>query len=159
MRTIYLTGFMGVGKTAVGEELAKLLACPFIDTDFEIERKEKRSIPEIFAKEGEKKFRALEASLISDITKKEGVVVALGGGALMDPKTRELLLSTGTVIYLKAPLDRLLDRIRGTDRPLAKEAISLFADRESVYEQAHLTIEADKEHPKQIAEVIVERLK
>lgn len=159
MRNIYLTGFMGAGKTSVGEELAKLLSLPFVDTDLEIERKESRSIPEIFAKEGEAKFRALEAAMIKEMAARKGLVVALGGGALMNPATRELLLSTGTVVYLKLPLDNLLDRIRGTDRPLAKEAVSLFAERESVYEQAHLTIQADQDHPKQIAEAIAKGLK
>jgi shikimate kinase len=120
---------MGVGKSTIGEKLARRLGRRFLDTDREIERSEGRSIPEIFAIDGEARFRALEAALIERLARGEAgeadenggraFVVALGGGAIAQPGAADRLLASGEVVFLAAEPELLLDRIaRGSDRPL-----------------------------------------
>ena len=118
-RNIYLIGPMGSGKTAVGRELAKDLGFTFLDSDLEIEKRTGVDIPYIFEKEGEAGFRAREAAVIADLCKLEGVVVATGGGAIMNDHSREQLAATGLVIYLRTEVEEQLKRTRRTlNRPL-----------------------------------------
>jgi shikimate kinase len=115
----YLIGPMGSGKSAVGRRLATLLGLPFFDSDAEIEKRTGVDIRFIFEKEGEARFRARERDVIADLTALQDVVVATGGGAVLDPANRERLKSTGTVIYLRASVDAQLARTQPTrNRPL-----------------------------------------
>jgi shikimate kinase len=116
---LYLIGPMGSGKTAVGRRLAILLSKQFFDSDAEIERRTGVDIRYIFEKEGEARFREREREVIADLTKLTGVIVSTGGGAVLDPKNRERLASTGTVVYLHANVDTQLMRTKpGRTRPL-----------------------------------------
>ena len=116
---LYLIGPMGSGKTAVGKRLATLLGKEFFDSDAEIERRTGVDIRYIFEKEGEARFREREREVIADLTALDGVIVATGGGAVLDPANRERLASTGTVVYLRATVDAQLERTRPSrTRPL-----------------------------------------
>jgi shikimate kinase len=116
---LYLIGPMGSGKTAVGKKLAALLGKQFFDSDAEIEQRTGVDIRYIFEKEGEARFREREREVIADLTSLDGVIVATGGGAVLDPANRERLASTGTVVYLRATVDAQLERTRPSrNRPL-----------------------------------------
>jgi len=120
-RTVYLAGMMGVGKSAVGRLLAARLRCPFLDLDEEIERRAGRRIPAIFATGGEAEFRRLEAATLRSVAPAAGVI-ALGGGALEDPASRELVTRAGTVCWLWAAPSTCAARASGDDRPLLAAA-------------------------------------
>jgi shikimate kinase len=110
---------MGSGKTAVGKRLAALLGKQFFDSDAEVERRTGVDIRYIFEKEGEAGFRTREREVIAALTALEDVVVATGGGAVLDARNREHLAGTGTVVYLKATVDIQLMRTKpGRNRPL-----------------------------------------
>jgi shikimate kinase len=118
-RNVYLIGPMGSGKTAVGRRLATLLNKQFFDSDAEIERRTGVDIRYIFEKEGEKRFREREREVIADLTALDGVVVATGGGVILDPTNRERLTSTGTVVYLETNVETLVRRTKASKtRPL-----------------------------------------
>jgi shikimate kinase len=116
---VYLIGPMGSGKTAVGRRLAAMLGKEFFDSDAEIEKRTGVDVRFIFEKEGEARFRERERDVIAALTALDGVVVATGGGAVLDPANRERLASTGTVVYLEASVDTQLQRTRPSrNRPL-----------------------------------------
>lgn len=140
---------MGSGKTAVGRRLAALLDLKFIDSDAEIERRTGVDVRYIFEKEGETRFREREREVIAELTALENVVLATGGGAVLDARNRERLASTGTVVYLQASVDTQLERThRGRNRPLLlagdpRETLErLIAIRQPLYEEiADITID------------------
>lgn len=110
---------MGSGKTAVGRSLAKKLGLRFFDSDTEIEQRTGVDIPYIFEKEGEGGFRQRERDMIAELVLHDGIVLATGGGAVMDPENRENLAEHGLVVYLKASVEQQLERTRHTKtRPL-----------------------------------------
>lgn len=137
MRNIYLCGFMGCGKSYIGKRLAKELDCTLVDLDSYIEEKEGRTIPEIFAQDGEPHFRDLEAKYIREMP--ENCVVATGGGAVTNPVTAETARNAGTVIFLDADFERCYNRIKGdTHRPLVmkntkEQLLELFDTRRKIY--------------------------
>lgn len=149
---IILIGAMGVGKSSVGRKLARKLNRPFYDSDQVIEEKTGVDIPTIFEYEGESGFRMREEKVIDELCRREVMVLATGGGAVLVPATRDLLMSRGTVIYLKASVDMLLKRTRHSDhRPLLnvpdkhQVITELLQQREPLYLQtaAH-TIDTDR---------------
>ena len=116
---VYLIGPMGAGKTAVGRRLAAALHKDFHDSDAEIEKRTGVDIRFIFEKEGETRFRERERDVIADLTALDNVVVATGGGAVLDPSSRARLAATGTVVFLEASVDAQLKRTQTTrNRPL-----------------------------------------
>ncbi len=116
---IFLIGPMGAGKTTIGRQIAKNLGVDFVDSDHEIEQRTGASIPLIFEIEGEEGFRKREREVIDDLTRRKGIVLATGGGAVLDSINRNHLAGRGTVIYLRASLDHLLKRTaRDRNRPL-----------------------------------------
>lgn len=120
---VYLVGLMGAGKTTIGRTLAKRLALAFIDSDREIEERTGVSIPTIFEIEGEDGFRRREASVIGDLARLSGQVVATGGGAVLRPENRANLRASGFVVYLNVPPQILWERTRhDRNRPLLRVA-------------------------------------
>jgi shikimate kinase len=165
-QNLFLVGPMGAGKSAVGRQLARLLHLEFLDSDEEIESRTGVDIPFIFEKEGEAGFRKREARVIDDLSRKDGVVLATGGGAVMDPQNRNHLGARGFVIYLHTSVDQQLSRTRkGRDRPLLDSddprvvLESLMAIREPLYrEVADLTVETDGRKVRAVANEILDRL-
>lgn len=147
---ITIIGMSGVGKTAVGNELANTLTgYDFIDTDKEIEIYAGQNIPKIFEEFGEQFFRRLEKDIIKRVLK-SGMkqVISLGGGAFEDEITQKILLDNTTVIYLKATAEDIIKRLNnnGTGRPLlnnisVEKINSIMQKRISNYEKAHITID------------------
>ena len=121
MKNIILIGFMGSGKSAIGEKLASKLRMGFIDTDLLIESSARMKIKDIFRKYGESYFRKMEKALLSDISRLSNVVVSTGGGIVKDAGNRRLLKKMGTVIYLEASPEAIVKRMKkagAAKRPL-----------------------------------------
>jgi len=159
---ITLTGFMGSGKTTVGRILADALGCPFLDLDDLIVKKAGKSIPDIFAQDGEPAFRQLEARLLRQTVEKYGestAVLSLGGGAILAPASATLLHEKTVCIYLRATLDTLLSRLAGESagRPLADASLAeRLAAREPLYEKtAHVVIDTDGLTPEEVSDEII----
>jgi shikimate kinase len=146
---IYLVGLMGAGKTSVGRVLAKRFSKAFLDSDHEVERRTGVRIPVIFEIEGEAGFRRREAAVLSELTSESNIVLATGGGAVLNQGTRALLRSTGTVIYLRAePNDLWLRTRHDRNRPLLqandplRRLMELREVRDPLYrETAHLIVD------------------
>ena len=157
---VYLTGFMASGKSTVGPRAAARLGRPFLDLDRLIAAHAGRSIPTIFAEEGEEQFRALETKMLHRTTETEDLVVALGGGALVDDDNRAFAEEHGRVLYLEVPVDTILERVANDDarRPLLEDEAGnrlsreqqrsrieeMLNERRSSYEAAHHTLDADR---------------
>jgi shikimate kinase len=163
---IYLVGPMGSGKTAVGRRLATLLDKQFLDSDTEIEKRTGVDVRYIFEKEGEARFREREREVIAEITGLDGVVVATGGGAVLDARNRERLATTGTVVYLETSVDALVQRTRSNKtRPLLLNGDprtvleNLMTTRQPLYEEvADLKVETTGRTVRAVAADIRERL-
>ena len=163
---IYLVGPMGSGKTAVGRRLAALLDKQFLDSDTEIEKRTGVDVRYIFEKEGEARFRDREREIITELTGLDGVVVATGGGAVLDAKNRERLATTGTVVYLETSVDALVQRTRSNKtRPLLMNADPravlerLMTARQPLYEEiADLKVETTGRTVRAVAADIRDRL-
>jgi shikimate kinase len=146
---IFLVGMMGAGKTSVGKNLARRMGKHFYDSDHVIEARTGVRIPVIFEIEGEAGFRARESAVIDELTALPEIVLATGGGAVLDPRNRELLRSRGTVVYLRAAVRDLLNRTRhDKNRPLLQTAdpkarlTELFETRDPLYrEVAHVVMD------------------
>ncbi|MGA3308181.1 MAG: shikimate kinase [Xanthobacteraceae bacterium] len=149
-RSIVLIGMMGVGKSAVGRRLAARLNIPFVDADTEIEKAAGMSIADIFARHGEADFRGGEARVIARLLEGGPQVLATGGGAFINPDTRNAIRAKGISIWLSAEIDVLMRRIskRRNERPLLQTADPaetlrrLLAEREPIYAQADLTVQS-----------------
>jgi shikimate kinase len=150
---------MGAGKSTIGRRLAKKLGWKFIDLDEEIERREKRPIAEIFRQDGEPHFRNLERLCLLDLSTSQKAVIALGGGAFINPENREVAEKTGLTVWLKVSFNNLVARVKmdGTrpkfvDRTQAEE---LFRAREPSYALARVQISTDDVTPDAAAEEII----
>ena len=147
---LYLVGFMGTGKTTVGRAVAQKLGFAVLDSDHEIERQQGKSIPDIFAQDGEPAFRAMEKAFISQGHPTERTVVACGGGLVVQPGMLELLKSKGVVLCLHASIESILARTaRHRNRPLLNvedpelRVRTLYAQREPIYKQSGTVILTD----------------
>lgn len=163
---VFLVGLMGAGKTTVGRALAKKLDKQFIDSDHEIEARSGVSIPVIFEIEGEAGFRQREADVIRNLTAREDIVLATGGGAILRPENRELLKSRGTVVYLRADINQILQRTaKDKNRPLLQSGDprqkleQLSSEREPLYrEVAHIVIDTGRPNISSLVQVILTQL-
>jgi shikimate kinase len=162
---VFLAGFMGAGKSTVGPCLARLLGWAFVDSDDEIVKRLGRPIAEVFRDQDEAFFRAEEAKVIADLAARRGQVVALGGGALLAEKNRDVITRSGALVYLKASIETLAGRLVGSDRPLlqgetplAEKIASLLEARAHLYESASCIETVDEGAPEVIAQRIATRL-
>lgn len=166
MKNIFLVGLMGSGKTTVGRALAKKLNKRFIDTDHEIEARTGVSIPVIFEIEGEASFRQREADVIRDLTEQENIVLATGGGAVLNADSRKYLHERGIVIYLRAGINSILQRTRhDKNRPLLRTADprkkleELESQRAPLYQEvAHVSIETGRPNVQFLVQSVLEKL-
>ena len=162
---LFLIGPMGSGKTAVGKQVARILKLPFIDSDHEIELRTGADIPLIFEREGEAGFRKREHETIADLTMRVGVVLATGGGAVVDPDNRRALAERGWVVYLETSVTQQAERagrtrhrplLNGTDNPY-RRLEELMAIREPLYREiANFTASTTRKRVGQVAERIVQ---
>jgi len=151
MPNLFLIGPMGAGKTTIGRQLARQLGRKFYDSDKVIEDRTGATIPLIFELEQEQGFRKREKAIIDELTQYDNIVLATGGGAVLDPENRQHLASRGHVIYLHAPIDFLLQRTsRDSNRPLLqtgnprRKLEELMEVRDPLYREiAHTIIETD----------------
>jgi len=159
---IYLIGFMGAGKSSVGRELAARLGYAFADLDTEIEHSHHISVQEIFSRFGESHFRKLEREFLKQLSKRPRVVIALGGGATLDPENQQVVDTTGVTVWLRVAFETVTSRVAvdGT-RPLFKDpahARKLYESRLPIYELAMVHVVADNGTPAEIAAEISKRL-
>jgi len=160
---IYLTGFMGSGKSEVGRLLAHELGWSFVDLDAEIEASEGVSIAEIFDTRGEEEFRKIERETLQrhvrEIERGKPVVIAMGGGAYVPEATRHMLHDRGVAIWLDCPFERVCARLKGSNhRPLARDPErfrQLYHDRREAYGHADYRIEADTDDPGSLVAAIL----
>ena len=159
---------MGCGKSSVGRRLSQLLCCPFMDLDQVIEERAGRSIPEIFASEGEEAFRAMELETLKEIVGlpmySRGYILALGGGAVMTTECAEIVHSDTLCIYLKASVETLMEHLSGQtdgrpmlgDSDLRTRIEELMALRSDTYEKtAHIVIDTDGKSIEAVASEII----
>ncbi len=170
---VYLTGFMGSGKSTSGPLVAERLGYRFLDLDDEVERAAGVSVSDLFARRGEPTFRALETAVLCEAAEQEHVVVATGGGALATEGNLLTAEASGVIVYLKLAPETLAQRLRdGEGRPLLRDEegrpftedvlLAYIADvlrkRERFYSHADVTIEAETMSPEEVADAIVQAL-
>lgn len=168
MRKIYLVGFMGCGKSAIGRRLSYFLKMPYYDMDSEIVRQQGMTIPEIFEKFGEQHFRQLETEFLRNF-RNEACIIATGGGVAMNEENRKIMRRTGLVFFLDATFEDIYKRIKNDlNRPIVQrssksELEQLFHTRRKFYRQAgHIRVLTEDRTIRQIVEYIgfqVNRLK
>lgn len=167
MKNIILIGFMGTGKTVTGKRLAERLNWDFVDTDSEVERVTGKTIPQIFKQFGEARFRSEEKLVVKKLSKKKHLVVATGGGAVLDRENVSRLKENGIIICLTADPETILKRIKAAqNRPLLsdkedlKQKIGeLLSARSQAYSVADFNIDTSLDQPDQVAEKIIQNLK
>ena len=163
---IVVYGFMGVGKTTIGELLAERLGYDFIDMDTEIEKREQKSISEIFRVYGEPRFRLLESKLINELSHMDKLVIAGGGGAIADTANANILCKSSRMVYLTATIEEIIERTSHDDkRPLLNKqnpfdiASDLFEKRKPVYQKyAEIIVDTTNKTPDEVVEVLLEEL-
>jgi len=162
---IFLVGLMGAGKSTVGRLLARQFGLPFVDSDHEIEARNGVPIATIFELEGEAGFRARERRVIDELSRRERIVLATGGGAVVDADNRRDLASRGFVVYLHARPENLFARLRNDrSRPLLQTAdprgrlVQLYRERDPWYrEVADLVVETGRQGAGKLTRQIAER--
>jgi shikimate kinase len=164
-RPVVLVGLMGVGKSTVGRRLAKRLGLPFVDSDSAIEDAAGYSAAEIFERYGEQDFRDGERRLVARLVEGDVRVIATGGGAYVDPRTRQLLNERAITVWLDAPVDILAERtgrrdtrplLRGGDRKDKLQRLS--EERRPSYEEAHIHVKSGDGAHKEVVDAILEAL-
>jgi shikimate kinase len=159
---IYLVGFMAAGKTTVARAMASRLGWRAEDVDELIEARERLTVADIFARQGEPYFRAAEREMIRLLLPLRHAIVATGGGTFMDPDTRQTLNLDGTTVWLDVPFTELLGRLPADGRrPLAadrQQLERLYVLRQTAYAQAHVRIDAGDARAEEVADRVLDRL-
>lgn len=162
MKTIFLTGFMGSGKTTIGKELSKYLQIPVIDSDEEIERRTKSTIRTIFEKDGEDYFRSLETKILLSLPLKD-VIVTTGGGIIKKKENRKWMLEHGMVVYLHCDFSVLWERLQiDQTRPLVvskAQTEELYEIRMPLYMEHHIMIDTSFKNVREVVTEIAEKIK
>ena len=170
IRRIFLTGMMGSGKSTVGARLAKALGYPFLDLDAEVEKTAATSVARLFREQGEEAFRSLEDAVLRQAAGRQPVVIALGGGTLLNPRNLETVLGAGILVYLEMDLKELFDRLSDEDResrPLIERGEEgewsqferRFEQRLEGYGSAHIRVDVSGKNPAVICQMVMDRLK
>lgn len=169
MTNVVLIGFMGTGKSSTGEMLASRLGCAFLDLDRYIERQEGQTVSEIFADKGEEHFRCLERRAVRDITARQNLVLATGGGTVKDEENRRILQAWGVMVCLMAKAEVILARTsRRGERPVLdtmeqgdrRQAIEqLLRSRAGVYDKADYFVDTSELSPLQVVDEIARYLR
>ncbi len=163
---VLLVGMMGAGKTTVGRSLAQRFGWPYLDSDEEVRRRTGRTVPEIFAADGEAAFRAEEAATLAEAcSSTHPVVVSVAGGAVLDPRNREVMTASGLVVWLRAALATLTQRVGdGRTRPLLGDdpgaaLARLYPERARLYEElADVVVDVDDVPTDRVVERVVRAL-
>lgn len=174
-KRIFLCGFMGAGKSVIGQQLADKLERPFQDLDDKVEEKAGQSIPQIFEESGESVFRTIERKSLLEIAREFEGIVALGGGSLQNQQLVDQIKKNGLLIFIETPITVILDRIsEDNNRPLLldengdpkdpkrlkQDLTALYEERMHLYEQADLKAINDGSEPtEQIVETLVEKIR
>jgi shikimate kinase len=164
-RSIVFVGLMGAGKTAIGRKVATELGLPFTDSDHEIERVSRMTVPELFERYGEPEFRALESRVILRVLDNGPQILSTGGGAFMNAQTRDTIAALGVSVWLEADIDVLMERVaKKQNRPLLQNADPrgvlerLIVERHPVYALADVTVPTRDEKKEVITEEVIEAL-
>ena len=165
-RNVFLVGPMGAGKTTIGKQLAQTLHLEFIDSDQEIEARTGAPIDWIFDIEGEDGFRKREKSVIEELTQKQGIVLATGGGAISEPENRTFLAGRGIVVYLETSIEQQVERTRRDKRrPLLQNEdpeatlIALNEKRDEMYREiADIIVATNENSIKSVANKIISQI-
>lgn len=164
-KPIVMVGMMGSGKSHVGRLLAQDLSLDFYDTDAIIEERQGVKIAEMFVKQGEAFFRALERDVISELLSAGSCVISIGGGAVTTPEVLEDIKSRGVSVWMPVDLDVIYHRVRGDkSRPLLQgvdlkeKIVSLLKVRQSLYAQADIEVDNSGDDPQKTVEKIVKEL-
>lgn len=163
---IFLVGPMGAGKTTIGKVLSEQLELEFVDSDREIEASTGADIPWIFDVEGEAGFRQRESKMIEELTARQGIVLATGGGSVLAPANRDWLKARGFVVYLRASLSQQIERTsRDRNRPLlqtpdpAARIAELMKIRDPLYrEVADVVVDTNRRSPRMVGQEIIRQL-
>ncbi|CCO08865.1 shikimate kinase [Desulforamulus hydrothermalis] len=165
MKNIVLIGFMGTGKSTVGRALAKRLGYRFIDTDYAIEQITGLTVEQIFRKHGVKRFRGEEVLLARKLAAQENLVIATGGGMVLDPENVKMLRQNGFLVCLAASSETICRRVRNKrTRPLLargnlhRRVASLLEERKGAYQTADFTVNTDDKSPDEIVNIIYQTL-
>lgn len=169
MAKIFLTGYMGSGKSSSGKTLASQLGYKFIDLDKFIEQEYKMTIPEIFSSKGEKEFRAMEHNALKKVIEMENIVVACGGGTPCYYSNMELMNNNGTTVYLKMSADSLVNRLMNAkekrplivnkdEKQLREFVTRQLEKREDTYHQAQFTVKAKDLNVEELASFVKEQV-
>lgn len=166
-RNIFLVGPMGAGKSTIGRHLAEQLHLEFFDSDQEIEKRTGADITWVFDVEGEEGFRVREEKVIEDLTERQGIVLATGGGSVSSKEVRNYLSARGIVVYLETPIEKQVARTqRDKRRPLLQTSEDsrsvlerLAAERNALYEEvADFTVKTDEQSAKVVASQIIRKI-
>ena len=159
---IYLVGFMAAGKTTLAQALARRLGWRAEDVDVLIEARERRTVADIFAREGEPYFRSVERQVIWSLLPERHAVVATGGGTFIDPDNRAAINADGVSVWIDVPLEELLMRIPADGRrPLAHDRVQmamLYESRRLAYQQAQVHLDASRARAEELVEQLLERI-
>jgi shikimate kinase len=156
-RNIVITGFMGTGKTTVAQAVAAQLDRPYVDTDEKIVAQAGKTIPAIFAEEGEYVFRHYERRVCRYYAGQRGYVIATGGGMLVDPQNRRVMLASSLVVCLRATKDTIRARLAGqTDRPLfSDDWEKLYDERAPAYDEIPYQVDTTDREPAAIVDEVI----
>ncbi len=153
---------MAAGKTTLAQALGRRLGWRAEDVDVLVEARERRTVADIFAREGEPYFRSIERQVIWSLLPLRHVVVATGGGTFVDPENRAAISADGLSVWIDVPLDALLARIPADGRrPLANDRVQmamLYETRRLAYQQAQLRLDASRARPEELVEQLIEQL-